>query len=145
MCERHEGRTSTIFQCGSEPEQIPLLERVRMPRRRFLGLSALVGIGAGLVGSAGYQLGARYGEEPSQPKPQEAASSLPPYDIALGAVILQPKGHSNHRITSDIVKEIQQQTGWITDTTAGAYAFTKTPHWIDETPPDLPDGVFSDK
>ena len=145
MCERHEGHTSTILQCGSEPEQQPLLERIMMSRRHFLGLSALVGIGAGLVGSAGYQLGARYGGEPSRPKPQEAASSLPPYDIALGAVILQPKGHSNHRITSDIVKEIQQQTGWITDTTAGAYAFTKTPHWIDETPPDLPDGVFSDK
>lgn len=145
MCERHEGRTSTIFQCGSEPEQKPLLERVTMSRRRFLGLSAAVGAGAGLVGSAGYQLGARYGGKPSQPKPQEAASSLPPYDIALGAVILQPKGHSNHRITSDIVKEIQQQTEWITDTTAGAYTFTKTPHWIDETPPDLPDGVFSDK
>ena len=145
MCERHEGRISAAFQCGSEPEQQPLLERVRMSRRHFLGLSALVGIGAGLVGSAGYQLGARYGGEPSQPKPQEAASLSPPYDIALGAVILQPKGHSNHRITSDIVKEIQQQTGWITDTTAGAYAFTKTPHWIDETPPDLPDGVFSDK
>lgn len=145
MCERHEGRTSTIFQCGSELEQQPLLERVTMSRRRFLGLSAAVGAGAGLVGSAGYQLGARYGGKPSQPKPQEAASSLPPYDIALGAVILQPKGHSNHRITSDIVKEIQQQTEWITDTTAGAYTFRKTPHWIDETPPDLPDGVFSDK
>jgi hypothetical protein len=145
MCERHEGYTSTIFQCGSEPEQKPLLERVTMSRRRFLGLSALAGGGAGLVWRAGYQLGARYGEEPSQPKPQEAASSSPPCDIALGAVILQPKGHSNHRITSDIVKEIQQQTEWITDTTAGAYTFTKTPHWIDETPPDLPDGVFSDK
>ena len=145
MCERHEGRTSTIFQCGSELEQQPLLERVTMSRRRFLGLSAAVGAGAGLVGSAGYQLGARYGGKSSQPKPQEAASSLPPYDIALGAVILQPKGHSNHRITSDIVKEIQQQTEWITDTTAGAYTFRKTPHWIDETPPDLPDGVFSDK
>ena len=145
MCERHEGRTSTIFQCGSELEQQPLLERVTMSRRRFLGLSAAVGAGAGLVGSAGYQLGARYGGKPSQPKPQEAASSLPPYDIALGAVILQPKGHSNHRITSDIVKAIQQQTEWITDTTAGAYTFRKTPHWIDETPPDLPDGVFSDK
>lgn len=144
MCERHEGHTSAAFQCGSESEQQPLLERVTMSRRRFLGLSAAVGAGAGLVGSAGYQLGARYGGEPSQPKPQEAASSLPPYDIALGAVILQPKGHSNHRITSDIVKEVQQQTGWITDTTAGAYTFTKTPHWIDETPPDLPDGVFSD-
>ena len=58
---------------------------------------------------------------------------------------MQPKGHSNHRITSDIVEEVQQQTGWITDTTAGAYTFTKTPHWIDETPLDLPDGVFSDK
>ena len=145
MCERHEGYTSTIFQCGSEPEQKPLLERVTMSRRRFLGLSALAGGGAGLVWRAGYQLGARYGEEPSQPKPEEAASSSPPCDIALGAVILQPKGHSNHRITSDIVKEIQQQTEWITDTTAGAYTFTKTPHWIDETPPDLPDGVFSDK
>ncbi len=145
MCERHEGHTSTILQCGSEPEQQPLLERVRMSRRRFLGLSAAVGAGVGLVGSAGYQLGARYGGEPSRPKPQEAASSLPPYDITLGSVILQPKGHSNHRITSDIVKEIQQQTEWITDTTAGAYTFTKTPHWIDETPPDLPDGVFSDK
>ncbi len=145
MCERHEGHTSAAFQCGSESEQQPLLERVTMSRRRFLGLSAAVGAGAGLVGSAGYQLGARYGGKPSQPKPQEAASSLPPYDIALGAVILQPKGHSNHRITSDIVKEIQQQTEWITDTTAGAYTFTKTPHWIDETPPDLPDGVFSDK
>ena len=145
MCERHEGYTSTIFQCGSEPEQKPLLERVTMSRRRFLGLSALAGGGAGLVWRAGYQLGARYGEEPSQPKPQEAASSSPPCDIALGAVILQPKGHSNHRITSDIVKEIQQQTEGITDTTAGAYTFTKTPHWIDETPPDLPDGVFSDK
>ncbi len=144
MCERHEGHTSTIFQCGSEPEQQPLLERVTMPRRRFLGLSALVGIGAGLVGSAGYQLGARYGGKPSQPKPQEAASSLPPYDIALGSVILQPKGHNNHRGTSDIVTEVQQQTGWTTDTTAGAYTFTKTPHWIDETPPDLPNGVFSD-
>lgn len=145
MCERHEGHTSAAFQCGSESEQQPLLERVTMSRRRFLGLSAAVGAGAGLVGSAGYQLGARYGGKPSQPKPQEAASSLPPYDIALGAVILQPKGHSNHRITSDIVKEIQQQTEWITDTTAGAYTFMKTPHWIDETPPDLPDGVFSDK
>lgn len=145
MCERHEGHTSAAFQCGSESEQQPLLERVRMSRRRFLGLSALAGGGAGLVWRAGYQLGARYGEEPSQPKPQEAASSSPPCDIALGAVILQPKGHSNHRITSDIVKEIQQQTEWITDTTAGAYTFTKTPHWIDETPPDLPDGVFSDK
>ena len=144
MCERHEGHTSTIFQCGSEPEQQPLLERVMMSRRRFLGLSAAVGAGVGLVGSAGYQLGARYGGEPSRPKPQEAASSLPPYDITLGSVILQPKGHSNHRITSDIVKEIQQQTEWITGTTAGAYTFTKTPHWIDETPPDLPNGVFSD-
>jgi len=144
MCERHEGHTSTIFQCGSEPEQQPLLERVTMPRRHFLGLSALVGVGAGLVGSAGYQLGARYGEGPSRPKPQEAASSLPPYDIALGSVILQPKGHNNHRGTSDIVTEVQQQTGWTTDTTAGAYTFTKTPHWIDETPPDLPNGVFSD-
>ena len=109
MCERHEGHTSAAFQCGSESEQQPLLERVRMSRRRFLGLSALAGGGAGLVWRAGYQLGARYGEEPSQPKPQEAASSSPPCDIALGAVILQPKGHSNHRITSDIVKEIQQQ------------------------------------
>ena len=145
MCERHEGRTSTIFQCGSELEQKPLLERVMMSRRRFLGLSAAVGAGVGLVGSAGYHLGARYGEGPSRPTPQEAASSLPPYDITLGSVILQPKGHSNHRITSDIVKEIQQQTEWITDTTAGAYTFRKTPHWIDETPPDLPDGVFSDK
>lgn len=144
MCERHEGHTSTILQCGSEPEQQPLLERVMMSRRRFLGLSAAVGAGVGLVGSAGYQLGARYGGEPSRPKPQEAASSLPPYDITLGSVILQPKGHSNHRITSDIVKEIQQQTEWITGTTAGAYTFTKTPHWIDETPPDLPNGVFSD-
>jgi hypothetical protein len=144
MCERHEGHTSTIFQCGSEPEQQPLLERVTMPRRHFLGLSALVGVGAGLVGSAGYQLGARYGEGPSRPKPQEAASSLPPYDIALGSVILQPKGHNNHRGTSDIVTEVQQQTGWTTHTTAGAYTFTKTPHWIDETPPDLPNGVFSD-
>lgn len=144
MCERHEGHTSTIFQCGSEPEQQPLLERVTMPRRRFLGLSAAVGAGAGLVGSAGYRLGARYGGKPSQPKPQEAASSLPPYDIALGSVILQPKGHNNHRGTSDIVTEVQQQTGWTTDTTAGAYTFTKTPHWIDETPPDLPNGVFSD-
>ena len=144
MCERHEGHTSTILQCGSEPEQQPLLERVMMSRRRFLGLAAVVGAGVGLVGSAGYQLGARYGGEPSRPKPQEAASSLPPYDITLGSVILQPKGHSNHRITSDIVKEIQQQTEWITGTTAGAYTFTKTPHWIDETPPDLPNGVFSD-
>ena len=54
MCERHEGRTSTIFQCGSELEQKPLLERVMMSRRRFLGLSAAVGAGVGLVGSAGY-------------------------------------------------------------------------------------------
>ncbi len=144
MCERHEGHTSTILQCGSELEQQPLLERVTMPRRHFLGLSALVGVGAGLVGSAGYQLGARYGEGSSRPKSQEATSSLPPYDITLGSVILQPKGHSNHRITSDIVKEIQQQTEWITGTTAGAYTFTKTPHWTDETPPDLPNGVFSD-
>ena len=143
MCERHEGRTSTIFQCGSELEQKPLLERVMMSRRRFLGLSAAVGAGVGLVGSAGYQLGARYGEGPSRPTPQEAASSLPPYDITLGSVILQPKGHSNHRVTSDIVKEIQQQTEWITGTTSGAYTF-RTLHWIDETPPDLPDGVFSD-
>ncbi len=143
MCERHEGRTSTIFQCGSELEQKPLLERVMMSRRRFLGLSAAVGAGVGLVGSAGYHLGARYGEGPSRPTPQEAASSLPPYDITLGSVILQPKGHSNHRITSDIVKEIQQQTEWITGTTAGAYTF-RTLHWIDETPPDLPNGVFSD-
>ena len=144
MCERHEGRTSTIFQCGSELEQKPLLERVMMSRRRFLGLSAAVGAGVGLVGSAGYQLGARYGGEPSRPKPQEAASLSLPYDIALGSVILQPKGHNNHRGTSDIVTEVQQQTGWTTDTTAGAYTFTKTPHWIDETPPDLPNGVFSD-
>lgn len=142
MCER---RPKISQQSTTECELDSPLERVPMPRRHFLGLSALVGIGAGLVGSAGYQLGARYGGKPSQPKPQEAASSLPPYDIALGAVILQPKGHSNHRITSDIVEEIQQQTEWITDTTAGAYTFTKTPHWIDETPPDLPDGVFSDK
>lgn len=142
MCERH---SKISQQSTTECELGSPLERVPMPRRHFLGLSALVGVGAGLVGSAGYQLGARYGGKPSQPKPQEAASSLPPYDIALGAVILQPKGHSNHRITSDIVKEIQQQTEWITDTTAGAYTFTKTPHWIDETPPDLPDGVFSDK
>lgn len=142
MCER---RPKISQQSTTECELDSPLERVPMPRRHFLGLSALVGIGAGLVGSAGYQLGARYGGKPSQPKPQEAASSLPPYDIALGAVILQPKGHSNHRITSDIVKEIQQQTEWITDTTAGAYTFRKTPHWIDETPPDLPDGVFSDK
>lgn len=144
MCERHEGHTSAAFQCGSESEQQPLLERVTMSRRHFLGLSAAVGAGVGLVGSAGYQLGARYGGEPSRPKPQEAASLSPPYDITLGSVILQPKGHSNHRVTSDIVKEIQQQTEWITGTTAGAYTFTKTPHWIDETPPDLPDGVFSD-
>lgn len=143
MCERHEGRTSTIFQCGSELEQKPLLERVMMSRRRFLGLSAAVGAGVGLVGSAGYHLGTRYGGEPSRPKPQEAASLSPPYDITLGSVILQPKGHSNHRITSDIVKEIQQQTEWITGTTAGAYTF-RTLHWIDETPPDLPNGVFSD-
>lgn len=144
MCERHEGHTSAAFQCGSESEQQPLLERIMMSRRHFLGLSAAVGAGVGLVGSAGYQLGARYGGEPSRPKPQEAASLSPPYDITLGSVILQPKGHSNHRVTSDIVKEIQQQTEWITGTTAGAYTFTKTPHWIDETPPDLPDGVFSD-
>lgn len=144
MCERHEGHTSAAFQCGSESEQQPLPERVRMSRRRFLGLSAAVGAGVGLVGSAGYHLGARYGEGPSRPTPQEAASLSPPYDITLGSVILQPKGHSNHRITSDIVKEIQQQTEWITGTTAGAYTFTKTPHWIDETPPDLPNGVFSD-
>lgn len=143
MCERHEGHTSTIFQCGSELEQQPLLERVTMSRRRFLGLSAAVGAGVGLVGSAGYQLGARYGGEPSRPKPQEAASSLPPYDVTLGAVILQPEGHSQHRSAGDIVTEVQQQTGWTTDTTAGAYTFTKTPHWIDETPPDLPNGVFS--
>ncbi|WP_338520414.1 twin-arginine translocation signal domain-containing protein [Candidatus Nanosynbacter sp. BB002] len=145
MCERHEGYTSTIFQCGSEPEQKPLLERVTMSRRRFLGLSAAVGAGAGLVGSVGYQLGAQYGGKLSQPKShksQEAASSLPPYGIAFGSVILQPKGHNNHRGTSDIVTEVQQQTGWTTDTTAGAYTFTKTPHWIDETPPDLPNGVF---
>ena len=144
MCERHEGHTSAAFQCGSESEQQPLPERVRMSRRRFLGLSAAVGAGVGLVGSAGYHLGARYGEGPSRSTPQEAASLSPPYDITLGSVILQPKGHSNHRITSDIVKEIQQQTEWITGTTAGAYTFTKTPHWIDETPPDLPNGVFSD-
>lgn len=141
MCER---RPKISQQSTTECELDSPLERVPMPRRHFLGLSALVGIGAGLVGSAGYQLGARYGGKPSQPKPQEAASSLPPYDIALGAVILQPKGHSNHRITSDIVEEIQQQTEWINGTTAGAYAFTKTPHWIDETPPDLPNGCFSD-
>lgn len=88
--------------------------------------------------------GARYGGKPSQPKPQEAASSLPPYDVTLGAVILQPEGHGQHRSAGDIVTEVQQQTGWTTDTTAGAYTFTKTPHWIDETPPDLPNGVFSD-
>lgn len=141
MCER---RPKISQQSTTECELDSPLERVPMPRRHFLGLSALVGIGAGLVGSAGYQLGARYGEGPSRPKPQEAASSLPPYDIALSSVILQPKGHNNHRVTSDIVKEIQQQTEWITGTTAGAYTFTKTPHWIDETPPDLPNGVFSD-
>lgn len=141
MCER---RPKISQQSTTECELDSPLERVPMPRRHFLGLSALVGIGAGLVGSAGYQLGARYGGKPSQPKPQEAASSLPPYDIALGAVILQPKGHSNHRITSDIVEEIQQQTEWINGTTAGAYTFRKTPHWIDETPPDLPNGCFSD-
>lgn len=141
MCER---RPKISQQSTTECELDSPLERVPMPRRHFLGLSALVGIGAGLVGSVGYQLGARYGGKPSQPKPQEAASSLPPYDIALGAVILQPKGHSNHRITSDIVEEIQQQTEWINGTTAGAYTFRKTPHWIDETPPDLPNGCFSD-
>lgn len=145
MCERHEGHTSTILQCGSEPEQQPLLERVTMPRRRFLGLSAAVGAGVGLVGSAGYQLGARYGEEPSRPKPQEAASSLPPYDITLGVVSLEPEGYRNCRSTSDITEEAQQQTGWITDTTAGAYVLTKMLHWTDKTPPDLPNGVFSDK
>lgn len=145
MCERHEGRTSTIFQCGSELEQKPLLERVMMSRRRFLGLSALVGVGAGLVGSAGYQLGARYGEGPSRPKPQEAASLSPPYGIALGVVSLEPEGYRNCRSTSDITEEAQQQTGWITDTTAGAYVLTKMLHWTDKTPPDLPNGVFSDK
>ena len=145
MCERHEGHTSTIFQCGSEPEQKPLLERVRMSRRRFLGLSALAGGGAGLVWRAGYQLGARYGGKPSQPKPQEAASSLPPYGIALGVVSLEPEGYRNYRSTSDITEEAQQQTGWITDTTAGAYVLTKMLHWTDKTPPDLPNGVFSDK
>ena len=145
MCERHEGRTSTIFQCGSELEQKPLLERVMMSRRRFLGLSALVGVGAGLVGSAGYQLGARYGEGPSRPKPQEAASLSPPYGIALGVVSLEPEGYRNCRSTSDITEEAQQQTGWITDTTAGAYVLTKMLHWTNKTPPDLPNGVFSDK
>ena len=143
MCERHEGRASAAFQCGSESEQQPLPERVRMSRRRFLGLSAAVGAGAGLVGSAGYQLGARYGEEPSRPKPQEAASSLPPYDIALGVVSLEPEGYRNCRSTSDITEEAQQQMGWITDTTAGAYALTKMLYWTDKTPPDLPNGVFS--
>lgn len=145
MCERHEGHTSTIFQCGSEPEQKPLLERVRMSRRRFLGLSALAGGGAGLVWRAGYQLGARYGGKPSQPKPQEAASLSPPYGIALGVVSLEPEGYRNCRSTSDITEEAQQQTGWITDTTAGAYVLTKMLHWTDKTPPDLPNGVFSDK
>lgn len=145
MCERHEGHTSTIFQCGSEPEQKPLLERVRMSRRRFLELSALAGGGAGLVWRAGYQLGARYGGEPSQPKPQEAASLSPPYGIALGVVSLEPEGYRNCRSTSDITEEAQQQTGWITDTTAGAYVLTKMLHWTDKTPPDLPNGVFSDK
>lgn len=145
MCERHEGRTSTIFQCGSELEQKPLLERVMMSRRRFLGLSAAVGAGVGLVGSAGYQLGARYGEGPSRPKPQEAASLSPPYGIALGVVSLEPEGYRNCRSTSDITEETQQQTGWITDTTAGAYVLTKMLHWTDKTPPDLPNGVFSDK
>lgn len=142
MCERHEGHTSTIFQCGSEPEQKPLLERVRMSRRRFLGLSALAGGGAGLVWRAGYQLGARYGGKPSQPKPQEAASLSPPYGIALGVVSLEPEGYRNCRSTSDITEEAQQQTGWITDTTAGAYVLTKMLHWTDKTPPDLPNGVF---
>ena len=85
MCERHEGHTSAAFQCGSESEQQPLLERIMMSRRHFLGLSAAVGAGVGLVGSAGYQLGARYGGEPSRPKPQEAASLSPPYDITLGS------------------------------------------------------------
>ena len=145
MCERHEGHTSTIFQCGSEPEQKPLLERVRMSRRRFLELSALAGGGAGLVWRAGYQLGARYGGKPSQPKPQEAASLSPPYGIALGVVSLEPEGYRNCRSTSDITEEAQQQTGWITDTTAGAYVLTKMLHWTDKTPPDLPNGVFSDK
>jgi Tat pathway signal sequence domain protein len=146
MCERHEGRTSTIFQCGSEPEQKPLLERVTMSRRRFLGLSAAVGAGAGLVGSAGYQLGAQYGGKPSQPKShksQEAASSLPPYGIAFGVVSLEPEGYRNCRSTSDITEEAQQQMGWITDTTDGAYALTKMLYWTDKTPPDLPNGVFS--
>lgn len=145
MCERHEGHTSAAFQCGSEPEQKPLLERVRMSRRRFLGLSALAGGGAGLVWRAGYQLGARYGGKPSQPKPQEAASLSPPYGIALGVVSLEPEGYRNCRSTSDITEEAQQQTGWITDTTAGAYVLTKMLHWTDKTPPDLPNGVFSDK
>lgn len=146
MCERHEGHTSTIFQCGSEPEQKPLLERVTMSRRRFLGLSAAVGAGAGLVGSAGYQLGAQYGGKPSQPKShksQEAASSLPPYGIAFGVVSLEPEGYRNCRSTSDITEEAQQQMGWITDTTDGAYALTKMLYWTDKTPPDLPNGVFS--
>ena len=144
MCERHEGHSSAILQCDSGLEQQPLLERVIMSRRRFLGLSAAVGAGVGLVGSAGYHLGARYGEGPSRPTPQEAASSLPPYDIALGVVSLEPEGYRNCRSTSDITEEVQQQTGWITDTTAGAYAFTKIINLTDKTPPDLPGGCFSD-
>jgi len=106
MCERHEGHSSAILQCDSGLEQQPLLERVIMSRRRFLGLSAAVGAGVGLVGSAGYHLGARYGEGPSRPTPQEATSSLPPYDIALGVVSLEPEGYRNCRSTSDITEEV---------------------------------------
>lgn len=137
MCERHEGHTSAAFQCGSESEQQPLLERVRMPRRDFVALMAgcTTGLALGTAGSLGYN---NLVENPAESRLVEN----PPYDIDVHTVVLAPPGYERRRGTEAWETNVRDQMDRITFTTAGAYNFSTT-CIEDRTKPDV-NGCFSE-
>ena len=137
MCERHEGHTSTILQCGSELEQKPLLERVRISRRDFGALIAgsTTGLALGMAGSLWCN---NLVENPAESRLVEN----PPYDIGIHTVVLSPPGYERRRGTEAWETNVRDQMDRVTFTTAGAYNFSTT-CIEDHTKPDV-NGCFSE-